>query len=119
MDFMSLFCERHNCPLSDYEERAFTMCLYWRARILAPLIRAIRPRYFEPDFELIRYLAKCRGRRNANNEVAAFMEAANSRGSFARRILCIRISARKARVLITGVFERHVEPPVDESGWII
>ena len=117
---MSLFCEQRRCPLSEYEERAFTACLYWRARIVAPLIRAILPRFFNPDFELIRYLGKCRGRRNANNELAGFMETTDARGSFARKILRIRISARKARALVMEVFEHHAEPaPPAESDWHI
>jgi len=108
-DFITLFCELHHCPPSEYEERAFRICLYWRARILSPLIRAIRPRFFEPDFELIRYLAKCQGRRNANNELAAFMEATDSRGNFARRVLRFRISSRKAGMLVNRVFELRAD----------
>jgi hypothetical protein len=119
LDFMSLFCEQHNCPLSEYEQRALRMCLYWQARIVGPLIRAIHPGYFDPDFELIRYLAKCRGRRNANNELVAFVENTNARGSFARKILHIRISARKTRALVNKVFERHAGPAVDYTDWTI
>ena len=70
---MSLFCEEHGCPTAEFEERAFRACLYWRARILAPLIRLIWPGYFNPDFEFIRYLAETPGRRDAMNELAAYM----------------------------------------------
>jgi hypothetical protein len=104
---MSRFCERYQCPPEEFEERAFRACLYWRARILAPVIRKIWPRYFEPDFDLIRYLGKTPGRRNAINELAAFMEANNTRGSFARKTLRFRISARKASELIGRLFERR------------
>jgi hypothetical protein len=71
------------------------------------------------DFALIRYLAKCRSRRNAINELAAFMEAIKDRGGFARRVLRFRISARKANALVIQVFERHPEPAAEESGWTI
>jgi len=116
---MALFCKQQNCPVSEYEERAFRMCLYWRARILAPLIRAIRPRFFDRDFTLIRYLATCRSRRNAINELAAFTENISSSGGFARKVLRIRISARKTNVLVNQVFERHAETAASESGWTI
>jgi len=104
-DFTSLFCEYYQCPPPEYEERAFRACLYWRARILAPLIRKIWPAYFQPDLGLIRYLAKTPGRRDAINELAAFLEANNSRGGFARRMLRIRISSQKTSQLIGLLFE--------------
>jgi len=106
---MSFYCERFGCPPEEFEERAFRTCLYWRARLLAPLLRKIRPGYFDPDLALIRYLAKTPGRRNAINELAAYMEANDARGGFARKFLRIRISARKASALIGLVFERHPE----------
>ena len=118
-DFMSLFCEQNRCPLSEFEERAFRMCLYWLARILAPLLRGFQPNYFDPDFALIRYLAKCRSRRNAINELAAFVEAVDARGGFARKVLRIRISARKVNALVNEVFQRQAEAARDESGWMI
>jgi len=46
------------------------MCLYGGARLLAPLIRKIRPGYFERDFRLIRYLGEAPGHRDAMNELA-------------------------------------------------
>ena len=106
---MSLFCERYHCPPAEFEERAFRICLYWPARLLAPFLRKIRPGYFDRDFALIRYLAKTPGRRDAINELAAFMEANDARGGFARKFLRIRISARKASELIGLVFGRHAE----------
>ena len=115
---MSLFCEEHHCPPSEFEERAFRACLYWRARILAPLIRIIQPGYFDPDFALIRYLAETPGRRDAMNELAAFVEANNARGGFARKILRIRISARKTSQLIGRLFERRGEERARSLGLI-
>ena len=106
---MSLFCEQYHCPPSEFEQRAFRACLYWRARILAPLIRTIRPGYFGPDFELIRYLARTPGRRDAINELSAFMEANKARGGFARKILRIRISSKKTGQLIGLLFERRAK----------
>ena len=108
-DFMSLFCEEFHCPPSEFEERAFRTCLYWRARVLAPLIRIIGPRYFDRDFALIRYLAKTPGWRDAMNELSAYMEANDTKGGFARKILRIRISARKVGQLAGRLFERHAE----------
>ena len=115
-EFKALFCELQHCPPAEYEERAFHICLYWRARILAPLIRKLWPGYFDRDFALIRFLANTPGRRDAMNELAAFQEANNSRGSFARKTLRIRISARKTSQLIGQVFERSAER---EDPWAV
>jgi hypothetical protein len=54
---------------------------------------------------LIRYLAKTPGRRDAMNELSAFMEADKARGGFARRTLCIRISPQKTSRLIGLLFD--------------
>jgi hypothetical protein len=106
---MALFCEELGCPTAEFEERAFRACLYWRARLLAPLIRLIWPAYFDTDFALIRYLAETPGRRDAMNELAAYIEVNDARGGFARKILRIRISSRKTSLLIERLFDRRVE----------
>jgi hypothetical protein len=106
---MALFCEEHGCAPAEFEERAFRACLYWRARILAPLIRLVWPNYFNTDFEFIRYLAETPGRRDAMNELAAYEEANDARGGFARRVLRIRVSSRKTSLLIERLFDRRAE----------
>jgi hypothetical protein len=108
-DFKSLFCQLHHCPTEEFEERAFRACLYWRARPLAPILRAIAPRYFDPDFAFIGYLAKAPGRRDAMNELAAFVEAKATKAGFARKFLLIRISPRKTSQLIARVFEHSAQ----------
>ena len=105
-DLRSRFCERYRCPPSEFEERAFRMCLYWRARLLAPLIRKSRPGYFERDFMLIRYLGKAPGQRDAINELSAFMQDNNAQGGFTRKTLRLRISGQKASDLLWRLFER-------------
>jgi len=42
-DLRSLFCERFNCPASEFEKRALRECLYLHARIIAPLLRCALP----------------------------------------------------------------------------
>ncbi len=105
-DLKSRFCERYDCWPLEYEERAFRMCLYGRARLLAPLIRKNWPGYFERDFMLIRYLGRAQGKRDAINELSAFMEDNNAKGGFARKMLRLRISAPKARHLVWQLFDR-------------
>ncbi len=66
----------------------------------------MRPHYFDPDFAFIRYLAKTPGRRDAMNELAAFVESDKVKGGFARNFLRIRVSSRKTSKLIARIFER-------------
>jgi hypothetical protein len=106
---MSLFCEFHHCPPEEFEERAFRACLYWRARPLAPILRAILRHYFDPDYAFIHYLAKTPGRRDAMNELAAYVETSKVKGGFARNFLHIRISPRKTSKLIARIFDRPAE----------
>lgn len=104
-DFSTLFCERFRCRPSEFEDLAFRKCLHWRARLLAPVLRRIMPNYFERDFMLIRYLGQAVGQREATLELAAFTEATNSRGGFARKDLRIRISTRRASKLLRQLLE--------------
>jgi hypothetical protein len=106
-DFKSRFCEEFGCAPAQFEERAFAECLYPVARLLAPVIRILRPNYFAPDLALIGYLGKSPSRRNAMNELAAFMESNEARGSFARKTLRIRISARRTSQLTARLFDRR------------
>jgi hypothetical protein len=104
-DVAALFCQRHNCPPSEFETRAFRKCLFWHAWMLAPLIRKLAPNYFDRDFLLIKYLGTATGRREARRELEAFREANNSRWNFLRNILCVRISGAKAARLASSLLE--------------
>lgn len=114
-DFKSLFCELYGCMPEEYEERAFRACLYPHARLVAPIIRALAPKFFERDFALIQYLASAPGRRHAMNEIAAYMEANESKGGFFRKVLRIRISARKASGLLGELFVRRPDTKTGET----
>src|SRR5258708_38368380 len=54
--FQILFCDRFECPPSEYEERALRELLYSHARLVVPIIRKMRPDFFNQDFKFIRYL---------------------------------------------------------------
>ena len=114
-DFKSLFCQHYGCSPEEFEERAFRACLYSHARLLAPLIRAVSSKYFERDFALIQYLATAPGRRHAMNELAAFMEANESKGGLLRKTLRIRVSARKTTNLLGQLFAKRPDTKTGET----
>jgi hypothetical protein len=101
--FRSCFCERFNCPDSEYEERAFTKCLYLRARCLVPLLRLYHPSLFDQDFELLRRLGNTTGRLEASIEILKFHDL-NLDAGFLRGVLRIRVSGRKVSLLAARLF---------------
>ncbi len=98
-EFQLLACQRFNCPTSEYEERVFKKCLYWHARLLAPVLRRLKPDFFMEDFKLIRYLGASTDLRDAIVDLMNFRNANLGKPSFWRTTLKIRVSGRKASSL--------------------
>jgi hypothetical protein len=113
--FSALFCQRFNCHASEYEERVFNHCLYWHAKLLAPVLRVVRPNFFAEDLKFIRYLGASTGVREAEIDLLNFRDANAGRGSFLRTNLKIRVSGRKAGRLAQRLFaeERRVDAKPD------
>jgi hypothetical protein len=99
-----LFCERFDCPPSEYEERAFRKCLYLHARPLAPLIRLISPNFFAEDFKFMRYLGDSTSLREVRVDRMNFHDANRSNPKFLRTALRIRVSGRKATRLAQRLY---------------
>ena len=113
LPFKSLFCERFGCSPEDYEERAFRMLLYWHARILAPVIRIIKPDAFLEDFKFIRYLGDAVDARQAKVDVLDFKDLVRKRWRLLHTGLRIRVSHRKARRLAFQLFGQADQADAD------
>jgi hypothetical protein len=94
--FHSVFCARFSCPPSEYEERAFQQYLYSHAKLLAPVLRKLKPSLFAEDFKFIRYLGEASDSREVKACAADFQDANFARRSIWRNTLRIRVSGRKA-----------------------
>ncbi len=102
--FSTLFCQRFDCAPSEYEGRAFTKCLYWHARLLAPVVRKLKPSFFVEDFKFIRYVGAAASVREADVDVLNFHDVnVGKRGSW-RTDFRIRVSGRKASKLARELF---------------
>lgn len=99
------FSRQFRCSESDYERRALRRCLYWHARLLAPLLMLINPSIFDLDRRLIHYLGEVTERRDAMREVLSFQDTNMAKPTFARRWLRGRASGRKAKALAEQLFE--------------
>jgi len=102
----ALFCERFDCPPSEYEERAFRKCLYPHARLLAFLIRIISPNFFAEDFKFVRYLGESTSLRDVSADRMNFHDANRSNPKFLRTALRIRVSGRKATRLAQRLYAK-------------
>ncbi len=92
----ALFCERFRCSSAEYEERMFRKCLYWHAKLLAPVLRRISPNFFARDFQFISYLGASTGLQEIVVDLLNFRDANLGRRSFWRTSLKLRVSGRKA-----------------------
>jgi hypothetical protein len=97
--FKSLFCEKFKCSPEEYEERAFRKFLYWHARLLAPVVRIIKPNFFVEDFEFIRFLGQAVDVRQARVDALDFKDLGRKRWRMLHTGLRVRVSHLKARRL--------------------
>ena len=104
-----LLCQRFNCPASEYEELVFRKCLYWHARLLAPVVRRLKPDFFAEDFKFIGYLGASTDMREVSADLMNFRDANLGRPRFWRTALKIRVSGRKASRLAQQLFAAHRE----------
>ena len=113
--FQLLACQRFNCPPSEYEARVFGKCLYWHARLLAPVVQRLSPDFFVEDFKFIRYLGESTGLREVGVDLLNFRAANLGKPSFWRTGLKIRVSGRKVSRLAQQLFaaEREANLPAD------
>lgn len=102
-DLRSLFCERFNCPASEFEKRALRKCLYLHARIIAPLLRWSNPACFERDLLFIHYFGNAKNLHEVAIEVQVLHEHDHQQ-PFGRNLLPIRISGQKANKLAGKLF---------------
>jgi hypothetical protein len=91
-----LFCRRFHCDNAEFEQRAFRQCLYWHARLLAPLLRWVRPGFFDKDLKFIRYLGAATNWEEAKVDINNFCLVNIGEPSLSRQDLRLRVSGRKA-----------------------
>ena len=109
--FQSLFSQRFRCSPSAYELRAFRKCLYWHAKLLAPVLRRLNPDFFAHDFRFIRHLGESTSLQEVTVDLLSFRNVNVGRPSFWRTGFRLRVSGRKASRLAHELFraERETE----------
>src|ERR1041384_8055872 len=102
--FREAYCEKFGCE-GNYTERVFAQSLFWHARCLAPVIRAVSPRFFQEDLDAIDDLG-------ATNDAAIFIaELGYLHGrhqrdrSLLRKAFLLRVSGKRLLRLWIKVFQ--------------
>lgn len=113
--FQARFCRRFHCAADEFEDRAFRKCLYWHARLLAPLLQRLQPHFFDKDLQFIRYLGATTDWEEACIDINNFYLVNVGKPSFARRDLRLRVSGQKASRLArelfpSGLFQQNPKP---------
>ncbi len=98
-DLRTRFCERFGCAASEFEHRALAKCLYLHARMIAPLLRLLNPKFFERDLRFIHYFGNAKDWQEVSAEVLALRYQDLLHPRFARNALRLRVSGRKANKL--------------------
>ena len=105
--FRRLFCERFGCTEAEYAERALEMCLYPQAKMVAPILRILSPRYFAGDLQFLDYLGNTPDMREADVEVRNYSQMNQLQRGFLRHGLRLRISGRRVAKLAASTFEEE------------
>ena len=105
-DLKALFCERFKCPPSEFEERALRHCLYPHAGMIAPLLRLLKPGFFERDRAFIEEFGRAQNWPAMMEEIAAFRYQDAFEQLFTRKKLRLRVSGRKASQLADKLFSK-------------
>ena len=100
---------------SSYEKRAFKRCLYSHARLVAPLIRVIRPRFFARDLGFVVDLGAATDVAAARSAASHFHDKSDYGRGFLSHGLRIRVSGRKAIRLAHRLFaEQGQRDPAEQ-----
>ena len=113
--FQTRFCERFHCSSGEYEQRALHECLYWHARLLEPLLRGVRPRFFDKDLDFIRYLGAATDWEEARTDITNFYLFNEGKPGFLRTRLRLRVSGRKASRLARRLLPSQEPLPSKED----
>ncbi len=110
--FKTAFCERFACPENKYADRAYRKCLTPHGRLLWPIIHLLERQYFVPDRLLFEHLADVTDWPRFDTELEAFTREDAMLGNVLRRVLGIRVSVKRVKLLGEWLAEEGAERPV-------
>lgn len=110
--FAARFCEREGLPPEEFRTVLFHRTLYAHARLIAGLVRWLKPRHFLADHEFIEDVGYLRSLQEFSQALGNFVEHPSNWGPL-RRKFRIRVSARRMLKIVRTVFPlEEVVPPM-------
>jgi hypothetical protein len=109
--FKLAFCQRFGCSEQDYVRRATRACLYRRALVVWPILRILRPRFFQVDVDTIERVGDAADWATFKAELAAFSAENRVRTGFLRNRFKFRLSGNRLTQLAEELFG-----PAPQSG---
>lgn len=112
--FADLYCEQRCLTREQFVADVFRRTLYAHARLLAPILRVLRPQHFAADYEFINGVGLLRRFRDYALEAEEFAHHPDNRGIL-RVTLNLRISSRRMRRLLRTTLHPELTsvPPGD------
>lgn len=102
--FKIAFCSRFACSEADYVRRVLGRCLYRRAFFVRPVLRVLRPDFFQVDLDTIERVGDAENWGAFRAELAAFSSENRMRSGFFRNRFKIRISGNRLSQLAEELF---------------
>ena len=113
--FRDVFCRRFGIAAERYEIELMKRCLSRRARLLAPLIRLVSPRFFALDELFADSIGRVRQKKEFKDELTGFFDhPANS--TWLRRSLKLRLSVFRLRNVAREVLPFLATPGSSDAG---
>lgn len=98
MTFKTAYCAAHGCSPDAFGRQVFHSVLHRRVLPAAVVLRAINPRFFQADFELIRDAGEATNSRQLEEYLQEYrLDSRNLH--WARRHVFLRVSTRRLRRL--------------------
>jgi hypothetical protein len=104
------FCKHFGCAPEQFTRRAFRHCVYWHARLLAPVIGLLRPSFFGPDLDFIARVGQTGSWAEFTGELHDFNYTNRHGRAGPRGSLRLRVSGRRVRRLAAELFPPHAAP---------
>lgn len=105
MTVAEAFCARQNCPPTQYQERAFRLCLYTHAVPVAFVLYRLSSKLFREDRDVIQQVGLAHDLEEVDAALSDFHYINHARRHWLRTGLKIRISGRKVRLLAASLLE--------------
>jgi hypothetical protein len=102
--FKFAFCERFRCSERDFARRAMRWCLYRRALFVWPILRVIRPKFFQVDLDTIERVGDAADWTVFRAELAAFSSENRVRSGLLRNRFKFRLSGSRLTQLAEELF---------------